>query len=94
MHAHRGKDIACPLTFVTPGLVPGVQLGGASGEDSLLDGHPGPASPARAQAQDKPGHDDGKGRHGPVVVPLACWAGIDGLERGGWNPSRLSRNPP
>jgi hypothetical protein len=55
-----------------PGLVPGIH------DDSPamfkdVDGHPGPASPARAQAQDKPGHDEeGKGEGQVRVIEKAA----------------------
>ena len=46
-----------------PGLDPGIQAVFRTnrGEATGMDRHPGPASPARAQAQVKPGDDDTEG---------------------------------
>jgi hypothetical protein len=46
------------LFFVMPGLGPGIH--DLDERQENVDGHPGPASPARAQAQVKPGHDENR----------------------------------
>jgi excinuclease ABC subunit A len=42
----------------------------SSSEQAALDGHPGPASPARAQAQVKPGDDNGESEGGFRAAPF------------------------